>query len=1086
MYNRRMIRTVLFATMILWTVLGGRTARADKAPRFVALHINGVRTQGNALTDGHLNTPSLKLDGLPLLEGGNSVRWIKDRSLVPGPPPKAFVEMTTGDCLPGAIVGYREGTELPYDPLPAHFLVRPDVALTPPSPGSDAPIRVLSRFVRRVVWQRRDRGQYQPSTIFLKDGRSFGYRAVRLADGLVNLLTADGQRRVFFNEIAELHLPAVDGWASYLDELSVVAPAVTSRLLQLESVQGLIVTASWERFATRGDGGPQNSQQWVHGLHPAWSLDLLWVPSGTVWMRRFFAPHEIPLSRRGMAKVVESSPLGILSRQPQVNRNVQHGQLRSGNADFGWGFGVHASTELHFEIPAGATVFRSMVGLDRIAGRGGCVRARVLADGAMRSTLFESPFLVGSEQAVATGDLRLVDLATGRQRLVLQIDAAHDGRPAGADPLDIRDIADWLDPLMEIDPLVLRRQLNERVSGQLAAWTGWTLAASASDTTDAPTPAAPAAPGVPVPLGEMEWTNQWDDAAALPGAFLLGSTVKNQSLGFERDLAIGDDDYWLVVSAFHLAPPAQPVRLELWLGGELVSEYTLPLRNRSVPDPRPWIVPLRAFRGRTVHARIVQTPAVTPVMWRSVRLTSQLPMLYQLFDEGTESASSIAASVGDPPVLTDEDRYSGQRVLRVAAGASSQILLPEPVAIRERPEWGEYRYLTFAVRRSGPGRFSLELNTADGREIAIRYDGGKGDPALGQAKRIYQENLPEQWVEFPRDLFADFGPFDITAVTLSSLDDRPTLFDKLFLARAQGDFELVQALQPVMNYPQLGQVAVVPGLMQRMLPATVLIDYPDGRHSTGVIIAADGDILTAGHAVGVPDQVVSVQLGDGRVVTGKTRGIDRGRNLGLVRITDPGSWPIVDMAPVPDVPRNLAYLGFGYAKGSARPGSPSGYLAELRRAVRESVCVEIDWQDPTSGSPLVDQNGRVIGLFSHRSPFEGSLFSRLLEPNAVLPRLRAGEVFGNWPVGIEPRWGATTRDGPTGCLITAVESDSAAALAGLAAGDLMNSWQGRPLQRSADLAQFLARSAPYASIAVEFTRQGKKQQRSVTLLPARP
>ena len=940
MYNRRMIRNVVIGTLILWTLHAGPAARADKAPRFVAMHANGVRTQGNALTDGHLNTPSLKLDGQPLLEGGNPVRWIKDRSLVPGPPPKAFVEMTTGDCLPGAIVGYREGTELPYDPLPAHFLVRPEVALTPPSPGSDAPIRVLSRFIRRVVWQRRERGQYQPSTIFLKDGRSFAYRAVRLADGLVNLLTADGQRRVFFSEIAELHLPVVDGWASYLDELSVLAPVVTSRLLQVESVQGLIVTASWERFATRGDGGPQNSAQWVHGLQPAWSLDLLWVPSGTIWMRRFFAPHEIPLSRRGMAKVVESSPLGMLSRQPQINRNVQQGQLRSGNVDFGWGFGVHASTELQFDIPVGATLFRTHVGLDRIAGRGGCIRARVLADGATRSTLFESPFLVGSDQVVATGDLRLVELATGRQRLVLQIDAAHDGRPAGADPLDIRDMADWLDPLMEIEPLVLRRQLNEHLLGQLAAWTGWTLSNPAADNTDAPSAtapapaAAPAAPGAPATAGEMEWTNQWDDAATLPGTFLLGSTVKNQPLSFERELAIGDDDDWLVISAFHVAPPAQPVRLELWLGGELVSEYTLPLRNRAVPDPRPWIVPLRAFRGRTLQARIVQTPAVTPVMWRSIRVTSQLPMLYHLFDEGNESALSIAASAGDPPLVTDEDRYSGQRVLRVAAGASSQIVLPAPVAIRERPAWGEYRYLTFAVRRSGPGRFSLEFNTADGREIAIRYDGGKGDPALGQAKRIYQENLPEQWVEFPRDLFADFGPFDITAVTLSSLDDRPTLFDKLFLARGQGDFELVPALQPVMNYPQLGQVAIVPGLTQRMLPATVLIDYADGRSSTGVIIAADGDILTAGHAVAVPDQAVSIQLADGRVVAGKTRGIDRGRDLGLVRITDPGSWPIVDMAPVPEVPRNLAYLGFGYAKGSERPGGPWPYLAELRRAVR--------------------------------------------------------------------------------------------------------------------------------------------------------
>ncbi|MFM2095055.1 MAG: putative periplasmic serine endoprotease DegP-like precursor [Planctomycetota bacterium] len=1063
---------ILVVTALLASFAGpaNRFACADKPPRFAAMMSNGTRIEGQALSEGHAATPTLKLDGQALLDPGNPARWVKDRAQAPAPLPKAFVEFTSGDRLPGAIVGFRDGTEQPYDPLPPHFLVRPEITLATPSPGSDAPLRVLARFVRRLVWQRRDRDDFQPSTVLLRDGRSLPYRAARFGDGLVNLLVADGQRKIYFSEIAEIHFPTNDSWSNYFDEISLLSPTGATRLFQIETNQGLTLTSSFERFFSRGDGGPQNFLQWIHGLQPAWSLDLLWVPSSTIWMRRFFMPHEVPLSRRWPGKSVEKSLLSGTGRKAQPNRNVQQGPLHSGGQDFGWGFGVHATSELHFELPSSARIFRTSIGLDRVAGRGGCVRARVFADGTPAAPLFESPFLVGSQQAVATGDLRLETVVTSQKRLVLQVDPAHDGRPAGTDPFDIRDMADWLDPMIELDANLTKAELANRPPNVLSVWNGWTLTSL---------PIAGQAPG------GIEWQNQWDDAAALPGCYLCGSVSKNQELAFEREMSIGSNDQWLVVSAFHASPPAQPGRLEVRVNGEPVAEYALPLRNRSLPDPRPLIVPLRAYRNHAVHLQIVQGPTTTPVVWRAVRVIDRLPMLYEGFDE--EGAFQAVGDAGNRSAsVTNDERFCGVHSVHVPPGASWQLKFPRPIAIRERPQWGEYRYLTFAVRRRAAGRFSIEFNTQQERELPVRYDGGRGPPSLGESKRVFQDQLPDQWVEFPRDLYADFGPIEITGITLHSLDDQPTWFDRIYLARLQNDFELINILQPAALAPQQGQIAVLPGLLGRMSPATVSIQFADGLTSSGLLLTADGDVLTAGHCCFGPNRQATIRLSDGRVAEATTRGVDRSRDLGLLKISTPGPWPAIDMPAGGDLPRNLMYFGIGYSKGSTPGAPPLSFVADLRRVVRETISAELDWHDLNAGSLLVDQNARVVGVLSQRGQFGGHRFTRYLDPATVLPRLRAGESWGEWPAGLEPRWGATSVATDSGCKIESIDSDSAAAAANLKPGDIVQKVQQQSVVKPRDIDAVLRGLDPGTEITLSVLRQGKTFDQKLRLSPVRP
>ncbi len=84
---------------------------------------------------------------------------------------------------------------------------------------------------------------------------------------------------------------------------------------------------------------------------------------------------------------------------------------------------------------------------------------------------FESPLLVGSTRTVDSGTLPIG--ATAPRRLVLVADAAVKDRPPGADPFDIRDAVDWLEPVVGFDPAGLRAEIESTAPRALWGTSGW-------------------------------------------------------------------------------------------------------------------------------------------------------------------------------------------------------------------------------------------------------------------------------------------------------------------------------------------------------------------------------------------------------------------------------------------------------------------------------------------------------------------------------------------------------------------------------------------------------------------------------------
>ena len=179
-----------------------------------------------------------------------------------------------------------------------------------------------------------------------------------------------------------------------------------------------------------------------------------------------------------------------------------------------------------------------------------------------------------------------------------------------------------------------------------------------------------------------------------------------------------------------------------------------------------------------------------PVVYRTITTAAQLPTLTRVFEEAA-SPVPIAAGQTGSATTTDSEHYYGKNALRITPGGQFRLDLPRPIAIRERPAWGEVRFLRFAVRKQSGGRFALGLASAQPRETPARYDLGRGEPSYGSATRVIPD-LPKDWFVVTRDLFADFGEFTLEGLAFSAVDGQAALFDHLYLGRSLADFELLK------------------------------------------------------------------------------------------------------------------------------------------------------------------------------------------------------------------------------------------------------------------------------------------------------
>jgi hypothetical protein len=742
---------------------------------------DGTRLEGKEVQKWFADNAQPQLGNHQLLDAKNPLRWLRDNALPPPSPPEAFVEFLGGDRLPGRVLEYRDGSESPYERLPAHFVIDQNryELRTPPRES----LRATTRWLRRVVWQRRGDERFAPGTLFARDGRQLKFRSLRWQQTAVRVLLEEGTAELPFSQIAELHLPRQDPWNACYEQLAILSPDGAARLVHLETSDGLKATASTERFEARANGPAGDSRFWLHMLQPAWSLDPLWLRFQTIHLRRHGPPEHVALSDVELIPEAEVTLHGGHWGW-RLDRNVQGGLLRNGGNDFGWGIGTHAPLKLQVPLPAAARVFRTRLGLDEIAGRGGCARGLVLLGDAGKPH-FQSELLVGAEKTVSAPAIAIP--SGGQRTLTLVTDPALKGRPKGADPLNIRDMLDWLEPELELDKNALQREIRRRAVAAIPTWEGWTVSGDKSDAAEA-----------------VQLLNRWDKSEPAGEAFRIEVLPGTAAIKLSRTVRIRDSDRWLCLCVSRFPDGTTPAKIEVRIDTKRVASFDVPLRAPG-SDPEPLLISLREYRGREAKIEISQLAAgpQAKVDWRSIAILPHRPGLLPLFEEQASFAKSLTDGEAAAAV-ENQDRHAGLVCLKVTpsdkgAEKGGHNLAGLPVEIRERPRLGQYRYVRFAWKKKGGTRICLQLGH-DGHfgpeedaspSPTFRYDAGTGPVSYKAALRIATAK-PSEWTVVTRDLYADFGKFTLTGLSFAAVDGDYALFDHIYLGRSMDDFQRIE------------------------------------------------------------------------------------------------------------------------------------------------------------------------------------------------------------------------------------------------------------------------------------------------------
>jgi len=274
----------------------------------------------------------------------------------------------------------------------------------------------------------------------------------------------------------------------------------------------------------------------------------------------------------------------------------------------------------------------------------------------------------------------------------------------------------------------------------------------------------------------------------------------------------------------------------------------------------------------------------------------------------------------------------------------------------------------------------------------------------------------------------------------------------------------------------------VAALVSRVSPAVVEVEVGNATGS-GVVISEDGLVLTAGHVGEWAGRSVKFTFPNGTTARGKTVGVDEDSDTGLMRITDAGRWPHVNVGEMKHVQLGDWTLALGNPGGFDLKRSLVARLGRIVCLMPGVVQTDCTIFPGDSGGPLFDMYGRVIAIHT-------AIASSTVE-NFHVP---ITEFFDAWnhltaPLPIPPParlpayCGLTVTDNAGVCLLSKVEKNSPAAKADLKVGDRLLTVNGRRIEVSAMFKHWMADSDPGETLQLEIRRGQKVLHVPIKLQP---
>jgi serine protease Do len=261
---------------------------------------------------------------------------------------------------------------------------------------------------------------------------------------------------------------------------------------------------------------------------------------------------------------------------------------------------------------------------------------------------------------------------------------------------------------------------------------------------------------------------------------------------------------------------------------------------------------------------------------------------------------------------------------------------------------------------------------------------------------------------------------------------------------------------------------------------------------SGFVLSADGFIMTNAHVVEGADQVM-VTLPDKREFKARIVGADKRTDVAVVKIEATGL-PAVKIGDVNRLKVGEWVMAIGSPFGLENSVT-AGIVSAKQRDTGDYlpfIQTDVAINPGNSGGPLINMRGEVVGInsqiYSRSGGFMGISFaipideairvSEQLRATGRVQRGRLGVQIDQVSKEVAESLGLSK---PQGALVRGVEQGSPAEKAGLEAGDIILRFDGKLIEKSADLPRQVGNTKPGTVSKLQIWRRGSSKELSITV-----
>lgn len=272
------------------------------------------------------------------------------------------------------------------------------------------------------------------------------------------------------------------------------------------------------------------------------------------------------------------------------------------------------------------------------------------------------------------------------------------------------------------------------------------------------------------------------------------------------------------------------------------------------------------------------------------------------------------------------------------------------------------------------------------------------------------------------------------------------------------------------------------------------MQIPVSARASGFIVSADGLVLTNAHVIAHATEV-TVKLTDRREYKAKVLGSDAKTDVAVLKIEASGL-PTVVIGKPAELSVGEWVLAIGSPFGLDNTVT-TGVVSAKSRTLPDDYTVPFIQTDAAinpgnSGGPLFNARGEVVGInsqiYTRSGGYQGLSFAIPIDlAQSVQRQIVATGHASHGVLGVSVQEvtqalaDAFQLPRPAGALISEVRTDTAAAKAGLQAGDVIVGIDGHAILGSSDLPLWVAIAVPGQQMQIDLLRNGRAIQVRATL-----